>query len=159
LVRLISERRRDARRVFVFMHIPTVDPVRKMNDRAVERFGDRMEALGVDYWISGHLHGYGRRQIGGTAVLVSAGGGGRLLPDRSGMFHHAVVIRATRDEVTEELIPVAPHTDLAQKAERFLFTSAVPDLQWVLGALGVRRHVTPALAWPPAPKETDRVGS
>jgi predicted phosphodiesterase len=145
LERLISARRHSVRRVFVLMHIPPTDPIQPMGDHDTARFRERWGGLGVDYVISGHIHGYGRSQIGGTVALVSAGGGGRLLPHRSGEFHHAVILRVGGDRVMEEILPVAPHTDLADKAERVLLTQVLPIWSRALAAMGLEKGT--ALAW------------
>jgi hypothetical protein len=73
------------------------------------------------------------------------------------MFHHTVLIRAAREEVSEEIMPVTGLSDMAHKAGRFMFTSA-PILERFPVSLGVRGDVAPAAAWPPAPQR-DGLGS
>ncbi len=143
--RLISERRQGVRRVFVFMHKPPLDPTQSTSHPGAARFQERWGGLGVDYFISGHLHGYGRTQIGRTVVLVSAGGGARFKPSRTGSFHHAVLIRVAGDQVTEEILPVEAHMDIGDKLERALLTQAFPAWTRVFAAMGLRKGT--ALAW------------
>lgn len=121
----IQEKGYGARRTFVLMHAPPVDPLAPLEQLRAERFQRHWSGLGIDYFIAGHLHEYGRTEIGATVVLVSGGGGGTLRRVRSGRFHHAVIFRVAGDQLTEELIvvekPWAPFWGLQRAATRGLF--------------------------------------
>jgi predicted phosphodiesterase len=104
--RVIQEKGYGARRTFLFMHAPPMDPLSPVRTAGASRFEAKWGGLGVDYILAGHLHQYSRTQIGSTVVLVSGGGGGTLRMVRSGRFHHALIFRVTEDQVTEELVAV-----------------------------------------------------
>lgn len=102
--RAVQQKGYGARKIFVFMHAPPLDPLGPNGIIRAERFQARWEGLGVDYVIAGHLHQYSRAEIGSIVVLVSGGGGGTLRMVRSGRFHHALIIKVGKDQVTEEIL-------------------------------------------------------
>jgi len=104
--RAIQEKGSSARRTFIFMHAPPMDPLGPLDDFRAERFEAKWGGLGIKYLLAGHLHQYSRTEIGSSVVLVSGGGGGALRMVRSGRFHHAVIITVAADQVTEELVVV-----------------------------------------------------
>ena len=125
LEKILSQRRGTARRIFVFMHKPPVDPSRVWKSARMSRSMGILEKSGVDYVISGHLHRYGHTQIGRTEVLVSGGGGGRLRGS-FGKFHHTVVIRAFGDHVTEEILPVSTPRNPEERLESYYLSRVFP---------------------------------
>ncbi len=104
--RVIKEKGNGAKRIFLFMHAPPLDPLGSLAKLKAQRFESRWGGLGVDYLIAGHLHQYSRMKIGSSVLLVSGGGGGSLRNVRSGKFHHALIMRLGGDQVTEELVTV-----------------------------------------------------
>lgn len=106
LRRLIQEKGCGAKRIFVFMHAPPMDPLSSVHTFKLQRFQAKWSSLGVDYIMAGHLHQYSRSEIGPTVLLVSGGGGGTLRRVRSGRFHHALILRVAGAQITEELVVV-----------------------------------------------------
>lgn len=104
--RTLQERGGSAKRTFLFMHAPPLDPLAGLREAQVRRYQSVWGPLGVDYLIAGHLHQYSRMKIGPSVLLISGGGGATLRSVRSGRFYHAVIIRLNGDRITEELVTV-----------------------------------------------------
>lgn len=104
--RTLQERGGSAKRIFLFMHAPPLDPLAGIQGSRARRFRSAWGDLGVDYLVAGHLHQYSRMKMGSSVLLISGGGGGTLRSVRSGRFHHAVIMRLDGDRITEELVTV-----------------------------------------------------
>jgi hypothetical protein len=106
LERTLATERGSHRRVFVFTHVPPpftpVIGTHCMLPEHWERVRRLCAAYRVDYWISGHFHGYVRESLGQTVMLISGGGGGGLHQD--GVRHHAMVFEVGPDGVEERRI-------------------------------------------------------
>ena len=113
LRRTLAEHAASARRIFVFNHIPPkLGFGLKFDGMAGQEEVLRlMDEYEVDYFISGHYHGYARAQRGKTTYLASGGGGGRLRGDHLG-FHHAVTFTVRQDAVQERICALPSHFSL-----------------------------------------------
>jgi predicted MPP superfamily phosphohydrolase len=123
LSRFLSRKASDVRRIFVFMHRPPTDPAKAWKRESKPQVMELLTNYVVNYVISGHLHRYGRIEVGGTVVLVSGGGGGTLKPKPTGGLHHTVIIHAFGDRVTEEIFPVPYSIELEDKLEYAVFNT------------------------------------
>jgi Icc protein len=91
--------------IFVFMHVPPFDPREDKSYGLPERIGKRfmrlMEAFGVDYVFSGHIHCYFREVINGVTYIVAppAGGTPRCSPPSYGYIHITVNGEEIKDSV------------------------------------------------------------
>lgn len=91
--------------IFVFMHVPPFDPREDMSYCLPEKIGKRfmrlMEAFGVNYVFSGHLHCYFREVINGVTYIVAppAGGTPRCFPPFYGYIHITVNGEEIKDSV------------------------------------------------------------
>lgn len=135
LEKLISENTSSRyRKTFVFMHIPP--PVSSDfkarpfdgSDEIVSLF----EKLNPDYVIAGDYHGYARITRKDIVYLVTGGGGAHLEEKKFGRFHHALVLRVTKDGVSEKLLVVNRDETLEDGLERFALASVYP---WLRGNL------------------------
>ncbi|MBN1253863.1 MAG: metallophosphoesterase [Deltaproteobacteria bacterium] len=125
---VLSARRGDYHKVFVFMHIPP--PV--STDFAARQFEnpDRFiflcDKFKVDYVIAGDYHGYARVQRGNTVYLVTGGGGAHLEKEKPGAFHHAVLITVYPQTVSERILAVERNEDFEDMIERWAIAEAYP---------------------------------
>jgi len=138
LEKVLAEQRSRYEKAFVFMHIPP-DISADFSARKFEGM-DRFVALcdqhRVNYVITGDFHGYARIRLRDTDYLISGGAGARLRAKLFGKFHHAVVLRVSRDSVSERILYVEPTTDLAESADWLAAASVYPWLvrRWYLAA-------------------------
>lgn len=125
---VLSERRRDYRKVFVLMHIPP--PVSAdFGVREIEnpdRFVALCDKFKVDYVIAGDYHGYARVKYRGTVYLVTGGGGARLRKNKYSAFHHAVVIKVGQEQVSERILVTERDEDLEDMMECWAITELYP---------------------------------
>lgn len=131
---ILSEHRKDYRKIFVFMHIPppvSTDIIARKFENS-DKFVSLCDTFKVDYVFAGDYHGYARVQRGDTAYLVTGGGGGHLEKKMPGNFHHAVLITVGPQGVSERLLAVERDEDLEDMIERW----AIADVYaWM------RKHV------------------
>lgn len=132
LEKLISEKTASHyRKTFVFMHIPP--PI--SSDFKARSFDGSdeiillIEKLKPDYVIAGDYHGYARITRKDTAYLVTGGGGAHLEEKKFGHFHHALVLRVTKNSVSEKILVVDRDEDLEDRIERFALASVYPWLR------------------------------
>lgn len=94
------------RRVFVFTHVPPPFTKEIGTHAMLQEHWEKVQELAatyrVDYWISGHYHGYIREKLGETVFLISGGGGGGLHQD--GARHHGVIFEVSPEGVVERRI-------------------------------------------------------
>ncbi|MFQ5822394.1 MAG: metallophosphoesterase family protein [Candidatus Heimdallarchaeota archaeon] len=128
---LLSARRHDYRKVFVFMHIPPY----VSSDFFARRFEDekRLVALfdrfHVDYVIAGDYHGYARVKLRNTVYLVSGGGGSHLEEQKFGRFHHAIVIKVRPNSVSERILQVNKKGDFEDRAKELALAEVYPWME------------------------------
>jgi hypothetical protein len=136
---VLSTRRRDFGKVFVFMHIP---PQTVSTDFSAREFEGANELVGlcdeyrVDYVITGDYHGYARVKVRDTTYLVTGGGGARLKAKKFGRFHHAIVLKVGHDSVSERILFMEhAGSGLEDRVERFALAEVHPWLasHWFLG--------------------------
>lgn len=125
---VLSDRRRDYRKVFIFMHIPP--PISTdFGVRSIEN-PDKLLALfdkfKVDYVIAGDYHGYSRVKYRDTVYLVTGGGGARLRKNKYSAFHHAVVIKVGQQEVSERILFTKRNEELEDMMECCAMTVVYP---------------------------------
>jgi predicted phosphodiesterase len=98
--------------IFVFMHVPALDPQEGnhywLPQDVSERFLRLMEKFGVDYVFSGHLHCYFRTVINGVTYIGAPSGGGtpRCADPSYGYIQvavHGQKIKASLIEVEDNL--------------------------------------------------------
>jgi len=125
---VLSARRHNYRKVFVFMHIPphisTDFQVRRIEnaDKLVALF----DKFKVDYVITGDYHGYARLKHRGTVYLVTGGGGARLSKNKYAAFHHAVVIKVGQQQVSERILFTKRNEELEDMLECCAVAEAYP---------------------------------
>jgi len=128
---LLSARRHDYRKVFVFMHIPPAIS----SDFSARRFENEKELVGlfdkfhVDYAIAGDYHGYARVKVRNTVYLVSGGGGAHLERAKFGRFHHAIVIKVGPNSVSERILHADMKKDIEDRAEELALAEVHP---WIV---------------------------
>jgi len=128
---LLSARRDDYRKVFVFMHIPP--PL--SSDFRVRRFENAQEFVTlcdrfhVDYVIAGDYHGHARIKRKNTVYLVSGGGGAHLEKGKFGNFHHAIVIKVGHDSVSERILLVDRKRDIEDRMEELALAEVYPWME------------------------------
>jgi len=128
---LLSARRQDYRKIFVFMHIPP--PV--SSDFSARRFENEKELVGlfdryrVDYVIAGDYHGYAKIQRKDTVYLVTGGGGAHLQRGKFGRFHHAVVITVGPNWVSERILHVNKMKNIEDRAEELALAEVYPWIE------------------------------
>jgi hypothetical protein len=128
---LLSTRRHDYRKIFIFMHIPP--PV--SSDFTARRFENEKEFVAlferyrVDYVIAGDYHGHARIQIKDTVFLVTGGGGAHLERGKFGKFHHAVVITVGPDWVSERILYVNRMKNIEDRAEELALAEVNPWME------------------------------
>jgi len=130
LERVLQAERQEAKRVFVFQHVPppvtrefSFDDI-KQPQKLIEIF-DRFK---VNYVIAGDYHGYVRLSKVDTNYIVSAGGGAELRKNKYGAFFHALVITVNQDEVTEKILLVPHKTNIENVLEYLIIARLWP---WV----------------------------
>jgi hypothetical protein len=131
LTRLVSEPNATYRHKFVFLHIPpSISPdfsVRAIDDE--EALVSLLDKLQVDYVFASDYHGYARTRHGRTTYLVSGGGGARLVKEKSGQFHHAVVVTVGKDFLSERIIKADKRVDIEDALEKLAIGDVYP---WLL---------------------------
>ncbi|OGP53730.1 MAG: hypothetical protein A2Y65_01435 [Deltaproteobacteria bacterium RBG_13_52_11] len=123
---ILSARRRDYKKVFVFMHIPppvSADFVARKFENP-DKFIALCDKFKVDYIIAGDYHGYARVQHRDTVYLVTGGGGGHLEKEKPGAFHHVVLITVGPQAVSERIL----FTKRAEEFEDILERWAIADV-------------------------------
>jgi hypothetical protein len=131
---ILSSRRGNYDKVFVFMHIPppvSTDFVARKFENS-DKFVSLCEKFKVNYVIAGDYHGYARVQRGDTVYLVTGGGGGHLEKKLPGNFHHAMLITVGPHTVSERIVAVERDEDLEDMIECWAIAEAYP---WM------RKHV------------------
>lgn len=131
LEKLISENTSSRyRKTFVCMHIPP--PISSdFSARPFEGSAEivpLLEKLHADYVIAGDYHGYAKITRKDTVYLVTGGGGAHLEEKKFGCFHHAIVLRVTKDAVSEKILVVDRDEDIEDRIERFALASMYPWL-------------------------------
>jgi hypothetical protein len=127
---LLSARRHDYRKVFVFMHVPPVWPgFSPGSARSQNQFVALCDRFHVDYVIAGDYHGHARIKVKDTVYLVSGGGGARLVRGKFGRFHHAVVITVGPDWVSERILHVNRMKDIEDRAEELALAEVYPWME------------------------------
>jgi hypothetical protein len=133
---VLSARRHDSDKVFVFMHIPP--PV--STDFAARRFENTDKFLAlcdkfrVDYVIAGDYHGYARVQRKDTVYLITGGGGARL-EKVPGNFHHVILITVGPQGVSERILSTEKDEDLQDMIECWAIADVYPWMKkhgWIM---------------------------
>lgn len=131
---ILSDHRKDYRKIFVFMHIPppvSADIIARKFENS-NKFVSLCDTFKVDYVFAGDYHGYARVQCGDTVYLVTGGGGAHLAKKMPGNFHHAVLITVGPQAISERILAVGRDEDLEDIIERW----AIADVYaWM------RKHV------------------
>lgn len=110
--------------VFIYMHIPTVDPLPGgttgwSDGVEVGLFEKRLAELAEHvenvYVFSGHVHGFARRAHDGVQYITTAGAGSPLyMPPIHGGFYHYVLLTVTGSDVFYEVVPLIERIDVSQ---------------------------------------------
>lgn len=132
LEKLVSEKDSSPyRKTFVFMHIPPPisSDCKARPFEGSDEIVSLIEKLNPDYVIAGDYHGYARITRKDTVFLVTGGGGAHLEEKKFGHFHHAVVLRVTKNSVSEKILVVNRDEDLEDRIERFALASVYPWLR------------------------------
>ena len=128
---LLSARRRNYDKVFVFMHIPP--PISSdFSARNFENPGKLValfDKFNVDYVIAADYHGYARVKVKNTVYLVTGAGGAPLKKRKFGMFHHAIVIKVGPDSVSERILFVNGQETFEDTAEMNALAEVYPWLK------------------------------
>lgn len=102
----LARERGTHKRVFVFSHVPPpFTPLIGTHSMTQEHWAEVQRlcaAYRIDYWISGHYHGFIREKQGATVFMISGGGGGGL--HQEGARHHGMVLEVSPEAVTERPI-------------------------------------------------------
>jgi hypothetical protein len=135
---VLSVRRDDYDKVFVFMHVPPRVPdfsARKFKYQ--KQFVSLIDRYHVDYVITGDYHGYARVKSRDTVYLITGGGGANLEDRKFGKFHHAIVIKVGADSISERVLVVNSRLCLEDRAEELAFGEIYPWLKdnWVAAVL------------------------
>jgi Icc-related predicted phosphoesterase len=104
---------------FVFMHIPpggVVPNIMCNTPPNNERFLELIRKYKVDYVFAGDHHGYAKKTVGRTTVIVSGGGGARLRGEK-GRFFHITRMDVEGDDVTETVIAGQKKLETAELLE------------------------------------------
>jgi hypothetical protein len=128
---LLSARRKDYRKIFIFMHIPppvsSAFPARPFeNEKELVGLFDRYR---VDYVIAGDYHGHARIKIKDTVYLVTGGGGAHLERGKFGRFHHALVITVGPNWVSERILHVNRMKNIEDRAEELALAEVNPWME------------------------------
>jgi len=128
---LLSSRRGDYDKVFVFMHIPP--PVSSdFSGRAFEN-PEKLVALfdkfRVNYVITGDYHGYARVKVRNTVYLITGAGGEHIKKRKFGGFYHAIVIKVGPDSVSERILFVNRSADFEDTLEMNALAAVYPWLK------------------------------
>ena len=92
--------------IFLFLHFPPSAVAPTSYFPREKEFLSLLESFKVTSCFFGHYHGYRRRQINGTNLIVVGGGGGPLKSWQSewGKFHHAMQVTVGENGVTEDMM-------------------------------------------------------
>lgn len=115
-------------KIFVFMHIP---PPISSDFKAREFKGSLeivsfIEKLKANYVIAGDYHGYARIAIRNTVYLITGGGGAHLEEGKFGQFHHALVLKLTKNAVSEKILMVNRKEELGDRIESLVLADIYP---------------------------------
>jgi len=125
---LLSARRHDYDKVFVFMHIPP--PVSSDLSARIFENAEKLVALfdrfHVDYVIAGDYHGYARVKIRNTVYIVTGGGGSHLKEKKFGRFHHAIVIKVRPNSISERMLHINRKKDIEDRVEELALAEVYP---------------------------------
>jgi 3',5'-cyclic AMP phosphodiesterase CpdA len=103
----LKKLRRTFTHLFVFMHVPPLDPRPGKSYCLAEPIGKRfmqlMQRYRVDYVFSGHIHCYFRKVVGGVTYIVAppAGGTPRCIPPFYGYVRVVVQGEELKDSVIQ----------------------------------------------------------
>jgi len=128
---VLSEKRKDYERIFVFMHTPvSVSSYHSVKYAdGSERLRSLFDRFNVDYVIAGDYHGYFRQKINNTVYIVTGGGGAELEKSQFGSFHHAVILTVTPESVSEEILFVDRKEDFEDFLECVALAEVYPWLK------------------------------
>ncbi len=127
---LLSARRHDYDKVFVFMHVPPVWPDFAVGSaRNQNQFVALFDRFPVNYVIAGDYHGYARVRVGNTVYLVTGGGGSHLERGKFGRFHHAIVLRVGLNSVSERILHVNGMENIEDRAEELAVAEVSPWME------------------------------
>lgn len=104
---------------FVFAHIPpggVVPNIMCSTPPNNERFLELLRKYKVDYVFAGDHHGYAKKKVGDTTIIVSGGGGARLRGEK-GRFFHITRMDVEGDDVTETVIAGQKKLETAELLE------------------------------------------
>lgn len=128
LERVLQAERSKARRVFVFQHTPP--PVSEdysfKSIAQPERLLELFDRFKVDYVFAGDYHGYARIKRKNTVYVVTGGGGARLIKNKFGAFHHAMILKVTEEGISENILPVSHSRDLEDRLEYYVLAKLWP---------------------------------
>jgi predicted phosphodiesterase len=154
LARTLEEAGPDVRLRFVFQHVPPA----LGQEFEMETMAERMAPLDlfarhrVDYVFAGHHHRFVRRIQDGTTYVIAGSGGAALRPDGTSSayahFHHALLLRVTATDVTEQILvfPAAHWADRLVEWPEFIALAVwLPWAQRHAAAMGAVNVA--ALAW------------
>lgn len=126
----LAEQGPAARKIFVFMHVPTtILSSRKFS--APPELAALFAAHQVDYVFSGHFHGYAQVQREETTYIITGAAGEDLEETNPyGQFHHGVVMTVgPGNRVSEAIVPLPVTYDLKSKLHRFVIIELYPWLR------------------------------
>jgi hypothetical protein len=143
----LSRRSPDISRTFIFSHSPLMAQGSSLPPEGISAFTGLCDRYKVDYAISGHMHGYARKQINNTVYLISGGGGAHLVKEKFGMFHHSVVITVKPDGISEDILYVDGDMPLGDNLDRWAISSVFPTIREHPIPTGAVNVGLLALAW------------
>jgi predicted phosphodiesterase len=92
--------------VFLFFHYPPTGMMSGFDFPREREFFSLLESYKVTSCFFGHYHGYRRKQVNGTNLIVLGGGGGALKSWQSewGKFHHALKVTVGENSLAEDIM-------------------------------------------------------